>query len=292
MNRAALWIAGIAVTLGFHGALAVTYYVYQDGAIALSDKLRSQDGPKKDAPLLCKKGHRCAALEIQRKRRRPEEPPYQAPEMLEAAVVPAYGAIDPDDRKLPEIETFERPEVFEQGVALDKEPSAVEKIITSSDPMKALLDPKSKNALEKLISSEPVDPRARAKDLSRLTGFKDGEIGGQGTEERQGSIYSVKVAREIAKVFRTPPFIDEATLKKLQLKVMVQRLGLDGAINEFKVQSRSGDRSFDDAAMAAIKQFIPREGGTKTLPVPDPDVLRYINAKGLVITLDGRLMKR
>ena len=81
-------------------------------------------------------------------------------------------------------------------------------------------------------------------------------------------------------------------MKKLQVKVKVTRLGFDGAIQDYQVIKLSGDRTFDDAALATIKRFSTKDGGNKTLPAPEADVLRFINAKGLVITLDGRLMRR
>ena len=46
----------------------------------------------------------------------------------------------------------------------------------------------------------------------------------------------------------------------------------------------------DDAALAAIHSFVRKEGGRKTLPRPDSELLRYINSKGMRITLDGGLM--
>jgi hypothetical protein len=206
-------------------------------------------------------------------------------------MIPAIGNVDPDVRKLPEIETFERPEIFENGVNLT-EPSKLDKLLKDMEHKEELKDPKRKDKLKDLISKDEVDPRARPKDLSRLTGFKEGEVGGQGMELRLGSAYSAKVAREISSVFRTPPFLDDATLKNLKVRVSVTRMGFDGSIDVFRIVSKSGDPSFDDAAIAAIKQYVPSEGGTKQLPTPEPEVLRFINSKGLTITLDGRLMRR
>ncbi len=294
MNGKALAIGiGALVTVLVHAALALGYVVYRESQdLTIQARLGSASTRTfREAPLLCGR-LRCRQMEQEQKRRPHEEAPIEAPEILEAAMIPALGAVDPDRRRLPEIETFERPEFVEDGVNLEGDPSKLDKLFKDFERKDALKDPKNKDTLKDLLSDEEPDPRARPKDLSRLTGFKEGEIGGQGTELRLGSTYSVKVSREISKVFRTPPFIDDQTLKKLQVRVQVTRMSFDGAIEDFRVISKSNDRSFDDAAIAAIKQFVPREGGQRRLPPPDPEVLRFINSKSLTITLDGRLMRR
>lgn len=293
-NKAGIGIGiGIAVTLIVHAALALGYVAYR-----ASDELHvnarlgdSVSSKPKEAPLLCGK-RRCRQMEKKQKRRDIEPAAVETPEILEAAMIPALGMVDPDARKLPEIQTYERPQIFEDGVNLEADPSKLDKLLKDQEAKDELRDPKSKNALDAIVDKEDPDPRARARDLSRLTGFKEGEVGGQGMELKLGSTYSTKVSREISKVFRTPPFLDDEALKKLQVRVQVVRLSFDGTIEEFRIVSKSNDRSFDDAAIAAIKQFVDKEGGQKRLPVPEPEVLRFINTKGLTITLDGRLMRR
>ncbi len=294
MNGKGLPLAvGVAITLIMHGALAAGYVVYREAELLrVKGKLGDTGAAAaKEAPLLCD-GLRCPRMEKRQKRRDIELAPIEEPEILEAAMVPALGGVLPDPKKLPEIETYERPEIVEDGVNLDGPPSELDKLFKDFEKKEALKDPKDKDDLKELLTNEPVDPRARAKDLSRITGFKEGEIGGQGMELRLGSTYSVKAGKELTRVFKVPPFLDDATLKKLQFKVQVQRMSFDGAIEEFRVLSKSGDRSFDDAALAAIKQFVEKEGGQKRLPIPEPEVLRFINQKGLTITLDGRLKAR
>lgn len=284
---------GLAVTLVVHGALAAGYVAYRNAQdLTITAKLGERvTHIHKQQPLLCGR-LRCPQLARQQKRRDIEPTPITEPDVLEAAMIPALGAVDPDLRKLPEIETFERPEIFENAINLDEDPSKLEKLIKRMEHRDALRDPKNKDKLKDLLSDEEVDPRARAKDLSRLTGVKEGEIGGQGSERNMGNVYSARVASVIRRVFKTPPFLDPETLKRLKVKVQVTRMSFDGAIERFRVVSKSNDPSFDDAAVAAIKQFVPSEGGTRTLPPPEPEVLRFINTKGLTITLDGRLMRR
>lgn len=286
---------GILITLVMHGGLAAGYMAYRDAELLrVKAKLGSASNTpaRKEDPLLCR-GRRCARLEVKAKRRDPEPSPIKTPEVLDAALVPALGSVAPDPRRLPEIETFERPEVFEEAVNLSTEARELREIIKRPEAADAMKDPKNKETLLRdLLSDEPLDPRAKAKDLSRLTGMKEGEVGGQGTELRLGSVYSSKVSKEIEKVFKVPPFLDENTLKTLKVRIQISRMTFDGAIEEYRIVSKSGDKSYDDAAIAAIRQFSPKEGGSKRLPTPDPEVLRFINAKGLTLTLDGRLARR
>lgn len=282
------WLTGAALTLIVHASLAFGLFRAHDGS---REVRRLESGNRgRLAVLLCDE-RRCGRLEARQRRRGLEEPPMRVPDFLEATVVPALGAVAPDPARLPEIETFERPEVFEQSVNLDTQPSALDEIV-KSDVKPNDKHVRKDSTLKSLLSDEPADPRARAKDLSKLTGFKEGEIGGQGTEVRLGSLYSGRVSREISRVFKVPPFLDPATLKTLKVRVLVERLGLDGSIMAYKVRQKSGDKSFDDAAIAAVRQFVPSEGGSRTLPAPEADVLRYVNAKGLLITLDGALLRR
>ena len=293
MNGKVLTIAvGIFITLFVHGALALAYSVYRSSEIQVAAKLGSAATKiYKEEALLCAK-RRCRQMEKRQKRLEIEPANVAAPEILEAAMVPALGGVEPNAKKLPELQTYEQPKFVEDGINLEGDPSKLDKLFKKFEEQEAKKDPKSKKDLDKILAEEETDERKRAKALENLTGFKEGEVNGQGLELKLGSMYSTKVAREISKVFKTPPFLDDATLKKLQMRVQVQRMSFDGAIEEFRIVSRSNDRSFDDAAMAAIKQFVPREGGQKQLPVPEPEVLRFINAKGLTITLDGRLMRR
>ncbi len=290
MTRAAPWLAGLLLTSVVHGAVALAF-IHGSGAGTRTTATLGAKAPRPANAVLCA-GRRCPRLEMRRKRRAPEEPPVRAPEVLEAAMIPALGSLAPDPTQLPEIETIETPEVFEEQVNLDQAPSRLEKLVTRDEARAAMRDPLNRSPLDKLLNEERPDPRARAKDLSRLTGYAEGEVGGQGTEVRLGNLYASRVAREISKVFKVPPFLDPARLRKLQMKILVERMAADGSVTKYKVESRSVDRTFDDAALAAFRQFVPLEGGTKTLPQPEPDVLRYINARGLLIKLDGSLLPR
>lgn len=275
------------LTVGIHGGLLAGYLYYRD--IDAKKPIATPTSNEETAAraLLCH-DLRCPRLESKKRRRDIEPAPIEVPDVLDAALIPALGAVEQDPTQLPEIETYERPEIHEEAVNLEKPPEEIQNIHKDTEAKPELKDPKNKETLKDLLSKEPLDPRARAKDLSRLTGVKDGDVTGTGSEARAGSIYSAQVAKAIYQVFKRPVFIDEATLKKLVVKVHISRLTFDGRVEEFRVVSRSGNPSYDDAAIAAIKQFVPKEGGTKNLPSPDPETLRFINTKGLTITLDGK----
>jgi hypothetical protein len=290
MRGAAPWLAGLLLTGVVHGAVALAF-IHGVGPRG-GPSLQLGAKPQRPASAVLCDGRRCPRLEVRRKRRAPEDPPITEPEVLEAAMIPALGSLAPDPSQLPEIETIETPEVFEDRVNLDQAPSRLDKIVTRDEARAAMRDPLNRSPLDKLLNEERPDPRARAKDLARLTGYTEGEVGGQGTEVRLGNLYASRVAREISKVFRVPPFLDPARLRKLQLRIRVERMASDGSVTRYKVESRSADRTFDDAALAAFRQFVPLEGGTRNLPQPEPDVLRFINARGLLIKLDGSLLPR
>ncbi|PIE17648.1 MAG: hypothetical protein CSA66_05470 [Proteobacteria bacterium] len=293
-GRALQILAGLAMATVFHGALALAYSYYAKGRVSLSHAMYTSEQALQAQRLnLCDK-RRCPRVEGRRLRRRPEEPKLVEPEILEAAMVPALGGVVPDPTRLPEIEAYEQPDRVEEAINLEEQRSELGKVIKAKQKEEAKRDPLSKESeLSQLLDEyDNDDPRARRKSIDRITGFKGGEIGGSGLERRLGNIYSRKAARAMSAVFKVPPFIDKARLHKLKVKVRVTKLGFDGAIEAYSVLSKSGDRSFDDAAIATIKRFSRREGGSKRLPTPDAEVLRYINARGLVVTLDGRLMRR
>jgi len=283
-------VAGLVAVVLVHGALAGGYLVYVNADKHDAFDASVKHEPQKAPPFLCG-SNRCGRLEARQKRREPEPPPVSEPDVLEASMVPAIGGVMPDKTKLPEIQQIETPEIQEDAVNLDKSPSQLNKLIKANEHKDEKVDPTRKDKLKDLLEPPPDDPRARAKKLENLTGFKEGEVGGQGMEVKLGSIYSTAASKAIRKYFTLPPFFDDATLKKLSVKILVKKMNLDGSIKEFEIKKKSGDTSFDSAAVAAIKQFVPDEGGEKTLPPPDPEVLRYINQKGLLIQFDGRVIR-
>ena len=288
--------AGASLTLAVHGALVVFAVLGPGWGAAHAEGSASPPGEPTGTVRygLCGK-RRCSLPEAKRRRREPEEPRLAEMDVLEAELLPALGHVDKDPRKLPELQTYEQPEVIEDGVNLDRdnEPPP-ERPKKDFDPRDAKRDPRNKaKSLDDVLSDfEDDDPRRNPTDLKRVIGDPDGEVGGQGDVMRAGNRYGAKVARRLREVFVVPPFLDEGTLGKLKVRVLVTRLDGDGSILAYEVQRRSGQRSFDDASIATIREFVPSEGGSRKLPRPSPDVLRYINSKGLKVTLDGGYLTR
>jgi len=286
--RGSFVLGGIIMALVFHGALAAAYVAYSNGRVSLDEAMLQSERAMRQKRLNLCGVHRCPRVEGRQRRRPMEESPLDEPEILEAAMIPALGGVTADPRKLPEIETLEQSARIEEAINIGNQDPELKKLIKADKPKEEKRDPLSDTSpLDQFTAKD--DPRANPKSLEHLTGVSSGEIGGQGSEWRPGHEYSRRVARAIKPYFNVPPFIDEASLKKLKVRVKVTRMSVDGTVLAFRVVSKSGDTTFDDAAVNAIKKFSEPHGGTKKLPPPDTKVLAFINAKGLDITLDGRL---
>ncbi|MFT7579214.1 MAG: hypothetical protein ACI9MR_000876 [Myxococcota bacterium] len=291
--------AGIAVgagmTIVLHAALgwALTQQDWGAGK-HVGVELKSEDSFVSAPLTLCRGGQRCAAVERRRRRAAPEPPPLEELEIIEATLIPALGEADPEEtKKLPEIVAYEQPEKVEEAINIDNEFYTPKPLIKAPETLEAKLEPdKPKSDLSKLIDYDNTDPRANRKSLDSIIGTSDGDAHGQGYDKRAGNRYSGKASRAIQRVFKTPPFLDAFTMRTLKTRVLVTRLGFGGEIQSYRIIKRSGNKGFDEAALAAIKQFVPAQGGSKALPMPPKEVLLHINTKGLTITLDGGRMRR
>ncbi len=292
--RALAAVSGLTLTLGVHVALVTFLYLAQPSALTA---VSGAGGPRERGSVgygLCGL-QRCSAPETKAERREPEPDPPNELDVLEAALMPALGAVEPDPAKLPELQTYEQPEIIEDGINLDKDNPPPDEIKKKEfDPEPAKRDPKRKDKkLDDILKDfDEDDPRRRATSLDRIIGHTEGEIGGQGTEVRAGNMYGMQMTRALRKVFVVPPFLSDDALKKLRMRVIVEKISASGEILSYKIDKPSGNRGFDDAAIDAVRQFVPSEGGTKTFPAPDPDVLRDLNARGIKIDLDGRFASR
>lgn len=292
--RALAAASGLLLTLGVHVGLVAFLYLAQPSSVQV---VAGAGGPRERGSVgygLCGL-QRCSVPESKAERREPEPDPPSDLDVLEAALMPALGAVEPEPDKLPELQTYEQPEIIEDGVNLDKDNVPPEEIKKKEfEPEPAKRDPKKKDKkLEDILKDfDEDDPRRRATSLDRIIGHKEGEIGGQGTEVRAGNMYGMQMTRSLRKVFVVPPFLGEAELQKLRMRVIVEKISAAGEILAYKIDKPSGNRAFDDAALDAVRQFVPSEGGNKTFPEPDADVLRDLNARGIKIDLDGRFASR
>lgn len=278
---------GTILTLIIHAAL-VAFLLVAKPPPRMDNIRRATQGPVGFG--LCGK-RRCAAVESRRRRRPPEDPPIEEMEVLEAALLPALGMKKPDPRKLPKLETYEQPEILEEAVNLDQDnPKPDEEKKKKFDPERAKRDPehRKEKLSEVLKDFEEDDPRRRPTHFTKMVGLADGDPDGQGFEKREGVQYARKVVKALRRVFKPPTHISEDALKRLRYVVKVTRLSPEGEILAYRVIKRSGNGGYDNAAEAAIQQFVPAKGGSRRFPRPPPHVLRYITAKGMKLDLDGK----
>lgn|GEM_PF-397556 len=234
---------------------------------------------------------RCSAPELRKDRRDPEPTPVKPPKILDAALVPRLGMKQQDKNKLPELQAYEQREIVEDGVNLKRDNAPPAKPLKKRfRARKARFDRKNRS-LRDLLDHVDDDPRKRARSVTDIVGVSDGEITGDGTIRRPGNRYVKRVRRELEREFVVPTHIPSAVLGELRTRIKVRRMGADGAILDYKIIRRSGNGGFDDAVLRLLVQYIPEEKGKKRLPVPDPDVLRYINLKGMKIDLLGARLR-
>jgi hypothetical protein len=154
------------------------------------------------------------------------------------------------------------------------------------------VDRRKKSLSDLLSAPEDEDERKRPTKLSSIIGRPEGSVMGSGFEENKGDAYAGEVALAMHRAFSVPTSIEERDLRRLVAEVLIRRLAPDGEVLEFQLVKSSGNRLYDSAAVAAIKRFVGKEGGTERLPPPAPEMLVLINGRGMAITLDGRLFRR
>ena len=93
------------------------------------------------------------------------------------------------------------------------------------------------------------------------------------------------------RAFNVPVFLSRDELKKLVVEVLIQQMDADGKIVSYQIRRESSSGAFNSAAIEAVKRFVPEEGGSKTFPQPDSEMLNLINQRGVLIRLEGRKLK-
>lgn len=282
--------AGVGLSLGVHAAAGLLFaFAGQEvaGPPAQASSPQSSYGYG-----LCGE-RRCAAPEERRPRAPIAQAEVEEPEVLEASLAPALGEKKPSKEELPELQTYEQPEAVEDSVNVDDEPEKPEQEPPQEEPEpKEEKTAEDENLEEILKDHREDDPRKEATELDEIVGREDGSVEGRGYDRRKGHAYGGKVRQAIREEFTVPAMLGRRELKKLSTTIRVTRMGSSGAIRSYRVVEESGNDAFDDAARAAIQQFVPSEGGSKRLPSPDSEVLRYINREGMVLELEGARMGR
>lgn len=221
--------------------------------------------------------------------------PADDTDILHAMLIPKLGLKQADKRKLPRLTKYEQPEKQEDGVNISRKNPDGEAIKHKSfKHKKAQRDRKrrKKPSLGELIDApEDDDPRKRATRLDNIVGSADGSTFGVGTEAKEGNVYLSRVERSIRTEFRVPVFLSQDELKKLVVEIQIQQMDDSGRIVKYKMRRKSTASAFDSAALEAIKRFVSKEGGSKTLPAPEADMLEYINKRGILVRLEGRKLR-
>lgn len=288
-------VAAIFGTVVVHAALGLGL-----GKLDSSmESIRFSSAFRWQAPAKMKR--RAAHGSVAYERRKLEEDCSSIPECqsnLDAVVVELklakLGSVEQDPKKLPEIQQYEEPEKIEEAVNIEKEPTDI-KPLPLQDFMKkkAELDKKYKKPKKKIDNLFNVDddPRANATAFEKIVGRADGDVEGFGTDQSELDSYFARCALELHKEFHVPASLSRAEIQKNRVLVLITKLSGIGEILEYRIKSPAANKSFTQAAEAAVRSFVPSEGGRQRLPEPSNDVMDAVNTKGVLIALDGRLFQ-
>ena len=278
-------------------AIGVTVFVHAIIMVTLATATGTADLDATQFPLakrLCD-DIRCPDRPVLFDRRLPDEGDAADVGVIDATVVPLLGLAAPKPGELPKLTKYEQPEKIEEAVNITKDNTKEEELKNKAAlAKKAELDKQKKDhSLASLLGApEDDDPRRRPTELSKIVGQRDGSVYGSGTEWKEGNVYGGKVALSIRQQFTVPPFLNDADLKKLRVRIRITKLSESGQVLAFDIVENSSNPAFNAAAASAIKHFVPKEGGMAYLPAPDAKTLQYINSNGMLVDLDGALFRK
>lgn len=279
---------GIITTIIFHFSFILFFHFVEKDINAVEITLPSWEK-------VCVDNRRCIWKPVRILTRDLDTPPFAIPSIIEATIVPRLGFASETPHKLPKLLKYEQPEKVEDAVNIKETPKKEEKLIKAPDAKKAELDKtrKKKESLSDILQApQEDDERLRAATLDKIIGSPEGSVYGYGSDVIKGNIYAGKVALAIREVFTIPPFISNGELIKLFVRVKIIKMTEKGEVLEFEVLENSSNSVYNSSAISAIKRFSPKDGGDYKLPSPDSETLQYINKYGMIIDLDGKLMKR
>lgn len=239
---------------------------------------------------------RCPEPPFMSDRREPDPLDVMEAGVIEASVIPRLGLAKPAKGQLPRFLKYEQVEKIEESVNINKKNEKPQQLKNKKiKAKKPQLDRRRKNLdLGEILGDAPddEDPRARATALDRIVGQADGSVNGTGSEAREGSVFAAKVGEAIRAQFTVPPFIPQQRLKNLRVRIKILKIDATGQILDYRIVNRSGEDSFNNAAIFAIKRFAVKEGGALHLPSPDSKTLELVNRRGIVVDLDGSLFRK
>ena len=202
---------------------------------------------------------------------------------------------EPDPKKLPELQTYEQPELVEEGINVE---TPVEKVrplpYKEFKARKARLDKRRRKRKDpfKRLKLFDEDPRKRPTKFEKITGRLDGNPYGRGVDQDKFDTYFAKMAYALYNRFDVSSSMSKDTIRKQLVRIRVTQMSADGLILRYHIKRRARLKAFTMSAMACIRNFVPAEGGRFRLPPPDTDILEFINKKGIIIDLDGRLLQK
>ncbi len=223
----------------------------------------------------------------------PECMPNMDAQVIEVKIA-KLGSIEQDPKQLPEIQKYEEPEKIEEAVNVENEVVEV-KPLPQMDFLKkkAELDRRRQQRKRKIddLFNPDDDPRANPTSFDKIVGRLDGDVYGKGVDANKLDTYFGRASLEIHKAFNVPSSIGHDELKKQSTEILITKMSASGEILGYRLKKSSANKTYNLAAEATIKMFMPTEGGRLRLPAPDQEVLDFVNSKGVIIDLNGRLFQ-
>ena len=276
---------GVALAIAVH-IFGLTMLVREADTIHIN-----MSPPEPSTPGLCD-GQRCMFGEVSRPRRWLDEAPLPEMDLIEVAVIPLLGEKEPDPKALPELVKYEQPETVQDGINIENENPEPQPIpLKENLPKPAEIDKRRKKSLDDILSPRDEDPRKRASALDKIIGNPRGSVYGSDATGKEGDLLLGQVQTELRRQFVVPTSLTDAEIRRLKADVTL-KLSAKGDVDGYAFVHRSGNSQFDSAVEAALKRFIPREGGIRKLPQLTPEVVAAINGRRYFFTFDGARLAR
>ncbi len=277
---------GVVFTLCIHAGMALGLVLFESGAPGYAPRAKKLEKRWRHGELAFERRpieEDCDSI--------PECHPDIEPVTIKVQVA-TLGMKEPDPKKLPEIQKFEEPEHVETAVNVEETPQRFKpKTLQDFKRRKEQLDKRRKRQKRKLrnLFNLDDDPRANATRLQDKFGLQSGDVRGVGFTQSELDTYYAKLALELHRRFFVPASLSRGQLKDKKLYVII-KVATDGTIIAYKLSRGTGHKGFRLAAVAAIKQFMPQEGGQFRLPSP-PDGVGKALRKGVKVLFDGSLFE-
>ncbi|GMV41776.1 MAG: hypothetical protein AMXMBFR64_34920 [Myxococcales bacterium] len=276
--------AGVVLALIVHAA-GLTVLVKE------ADGIKMNLEPAARTPGLCE-GIRCGFGEVARPRRGLDEAPYAEMDLIEVAVIAQLGEKEPDPKALPELVKYEQPETVQDGINIENEIVEPQPIPFKENlPKPAEIDKRRKKSLDDILAPRDTDPRKRASALDKIIGSPHGSVYGSDPTGKEGDMLLGRVQTELRRQFVVPTSLTDSEIRRLKADITL-KVGGKGDVEGYSFVRRSGNSQFDSAVEAAIKRFMPKEGGLRKLPELPPEVVSAVNARRYFFTFDGARLAR